>query len=91
MKTYRKSDYFKPLEECSKEEDAEGVSEYDVAIAITRMKNEEFTDLELKQEIALVVTYRLMSSLVDKGVASVSWDPKTNDFAFSLLRKKNVK
>lgn len=81
MKTYRKSDYFKPIEECSREEDEDGVSEYNTMIAISRM-NDEFTEDELKKELVQVIVNQTISGLVDKGLFRAVWDPTCNDFRF---------
>lgn len=82
MKKLRKSDYFKPLEECSREEDEDGVSEYVTMLAITRMKSEEFTEEELQKEVAQVIVNGLLSSLVDKGLVKAVWDEQKNDIVF---------
>lgn len=82
---FHKSDYFKPLEDCSKEENEDGVSEYDTMIAISRMKNEVFTEAELQKEIAQVVVNKVLNSLVDKGLVTASWDPEQNAIVFNLV------
>jgi hypothetical protein len=82
MKKFRKSDYCKPLEECSREEDEDGVSEYVIMLAITRMKNEVFTEEELQNEVAQVICNNVLSSLVDEGLIKAAWDPEKNDIVF---------
>jgi len=79
---HHKKDYFKPLEECSKEiigdDDA---SEYDTMLAISRMPD-EFTDAELDKEIHSILLNRAMSKLIDEGLVEVIWNKEINDFQF---------
>jgi hypothetical protein len=82
MNKFRKSDFFKPLEECCREEDEDGVSEYVTMLAISRMKNEVFTEEELQKEVALVICNQVLSSLVDKGLVKAVWDEEKNDIVF---------
>jgi len=78
---HRKADYFKPLDECSREEDEDGVSEYDIMIAVSRMPS-HFTGKQLLDELGEVVANRTLSTLVDKGIAETYWCPVKQEFAF---------
>lgn len=82
MKKFRKSDYFKLLEECSREEDEDGVSEYATMLAISRMQNDVFTEEELQKELALVICNQILSGLVDKGLVKAAWDSDKNEVVF---------
>ena len=82
MKKHKKHTFVKvPIEECSREEDAEGISEVDVQIALSRLPD-EFSDEELEIELKQVVTNRVLGSLVEKGLVKAVWDEKQNDFVF---------
>lgn len=77
MNTYRKSDFAMiPVEDCSREPDEYGVSEYFVRLALSRIDKEEFTHEELKNEVAQVMLNDTMSTLVDKGLIKAIWDEK---------------
>jgi hypothetical protein len=80
---YKKSDFGKPLEECSREQDEHGVSEYITMIAISRMQD-EFTEDELKKEVAEVILNDTLRSLVEKGLLKVTWDAEQKDFIYDL-------
>lgn len=82
MKKFRKSDYFKPIEDCCREQDENGVSEYLTMIAISRMKTEVFTEKELQEEMHKVIVNDALGSLVDKGLVKAVWDEENNDMAF---------
>ena len=75
----KKSDYMCSLDSCSREPNEDGVSEYHIRLAISRLPD-EFTHEELSDEVAEVISNEVLSSLVDKGVAETFWDPDTNDF-----------
>lgn len=82
MKKLRKCDFeMKPLDQCSREENADGESEYDAMITLSRMPD-EFTHKEFKAELAQVLTNRTLSSLIDKGAIEAVWDPEQEDFVF---------
>lgn len=78
---YKKIDYFKPLEQCSKEENDDGVSEYDTMIAISRLPD-EFTHKQLQEEVQQVLCNRVLGDLVDKGLIDAVWDPTLQDVVF---------
>lgn len=78
---YEKCDYFKPLEECSKEEVNGEASEYDTMIGISRMPA-IFTEEELQQEMKKVLFNKTMGSLVEKGLVHAVWDPEVEDFRY---------
>ena len=80
---HKKSELLLPLDECSREPDEDGVSEYDVRLAISRMPD-EFTSEELAREVEQVVANQVFSSLVDKGLAEAFWNPETQAFEFRL-------
>lgn len=78
---YKKADYGKPLEECSKRAKPDEASEYDTMLAISHMPA-EFTDAQLRKELHLILVNKGLSSLVDKGLIEAAWDPKTESISY---------
>lgn len=82
MNLFRKSNlHLKPLDQCSREENEYGESEYDAMIALSRLP-EEFTGEQFTAEIEQVIANRVLSDLVDKGVVELVWDNEKQDFVF---------
>ena len=78
---HKKSELLIPLEDCSRELNDDGFSEYDVRLAISRM-DEEFTSEQLAKVMEDVLAEQALMSLVDKGIAEMVWDDKKNAFGF---------
>lgn len=89
MKLYTKSDYFKPLEQCSKVLDEDGVSEYDVMVAMSHMPS-KFTNKQLQKELNQVVLNRHLSELVDQGLIEISWDHEQSAVVYSAKSNANI-
>lgn len=77
----RKEDYFKPLEECSKEHTEDEPSEYETMLAISRMPD-EFTYEELCKEVNNVLLNRALSDLIDMGFVKAVWDEEQHIITF---------
>jgi len=78
---HNKSDYFKPLEECSRVSVDGEYSEYITILAISRMPD-YFTDDQLLTEINTLAISEDLMHLVELGLVNMSWDEKQEDLVF---------
>lgn len=83
MTIFRKEDYYKPLEKCSRKQDKHGVSEYLTMLAISRMPA-EFSETQLKEEMREVITNDTLGKLVDKGLMQAIWDDKQQAIVYTV-------
>jgi len=72
---------FKRLENCDKEQDSFGVSEYDRMMTLKMMPN-EFTTEEFNLMLAKVLRERACMSLVEKGLLELVYDDLTGETIF---------
>lgn len=79
--------YPKPLEECSKEEDKDGVSEYDHAMAFNLLPD-EFSNEDFSDMLHKVIIDRTLQSMVQKDLIEQYWDEKSGNMLFKLKEQK---
>ena len=77
----------KPLGECSKVLEEEGVSEWMMNYAMESLRGKPFSQNDFYRAIKAAEFAQSMGTLVEEGIVEVTWDHEKGEPLFSLTEK----